>query len=85
VASSSRITPLNLAIAAEFKKRREEMGLTQQELAKLAGTSQSEISLLETADRTRLTPTFIKVCYSLGCKVSELIAVAEQCLEENAK
>lgn len=61
------------------------MGLTQQELAKLAGTSQSEISLLETADRTRLTSIFIKVCYSLGCKVSELIAAAEQCLEENAK
>jgi transcriptional regulator with XRE-family HTH domain len=74
--SKARIAEVNAAVAAEvatFKALREELGLTQAELARLAEMSQGEVSRFEQRDDHRIS-TLRELVEALGGQL-EIAAV----------
>lgn len=53
-------------------KKREELGLSQEDVAKKAGLSQQQISRLETYGCEPNTQTFVKYLYGLGIDINKL-------------
>ena len=63
----------NLAeVVTAIYKKREKMGLSQQELAKLCDIPQSTIARIETFKTTPNIDTLIKITHKLGLKVAVL-------------
>jgi len=56
-----------------LKERRIAAGLTQIELAKLAGTTHSNISLIESGKRYPCVLIAKAIADALGCKVDDLL------------
>lgn len=55
------------------KKKREELGISQEELSKKSGVSRTIISALETKNDTiTSTMTLLKIADALGCNVSDI-------------
>lgn len=63
----------NLAeVVTTIYKKREKMGLSQQDLAKLCDIPQSTIARIETFKTTPNIDTLIKITHKLGLKVAVL-------------
>ena len=72
---SNKVNDMEVKWRVGYKIRecREEMNLTQSELAKLSGVSRTTISSLENGvDKTTTTETLIKIAEALGKSVSEI-------------
>ena len=55
-----------LALAAGLRQWREDLGLTQTEVAKRFGSSQSRVAKMEAGDKTVSTDLLLRSLYSLG-------------------
>lgn len=58
------------AIADQVADRRSVLGLSQQELAELCGTTQSAIARLESGGRPPRIDTLLKIADALDCELS---------------
>ncbi|MBN8869079.1 MAG: helix-turn-helix transcriptional regulator [Solirubrobacterales bacterium] len=59
--------------AANLRRHRKELGVSQEELGDLADLHRTEISLLERAERDPRLTTIVKLARVLGITPSELI------------
>jgi len=58
------------AIAQDVAQRRQELGLSQRELAELVGTTQSAIARLERGGRPPRIDTLLRIADALDCDLS---------------
>jgi transcriptional regulator with XRE-family HTH domain len=58
------------AIAQDVAERRQELGLSQRELAELVGTTQSSIARLERGGRPPRIDTLLRIADALDCDLS---------------
>jgi len=58
------------AIAEQVASRRAELGLSQQDLAGLCGTTQSSIARLESGGRPPRIDTLLKIADALECELA---------------
>jgi predicted transcriptional regulator len=63
---------MKLALAANVKTLRQQKGITQQELAKRIGSSQSRIAKMEVADRSVSMELFIRSLAALGASRTQI-------------
>src|SRR6266511_4556776 len=61
-----RFIETKLALAAGLRQWREHLGLTQTEVAKRFGSSQSRVAKMEAADKTVTTDLLLRSLYRLG-------------------
>ena len=71
------------SIAENIRKLREERDMTQEELAELAGISQSHLSKIEVGSRTIGMKTYVRILEALGA-VPILVSEVEQ-IEKHAE
>lgn len=58
-----------------IKEKREEKGMSQEELSRLSGVSRATISNLETNDMAKTsTGTLLKIAQALDCKVTDIFS-----------
>jgi transcriptional regulator with XRE-family HTH domain len=57
---------VKLALADGVRRRREQLGLTQTQVAERLGSSQSRVAKMEAADRTVTTDLLLKSLFRLG-------------------
>ncbi len=70
--AEARFVELKLALAQGLRARREERGLTQQEVALRTGSSQSRVTKMEAADSSVTVDLLIRALLSLGASRSEI-------------
>jgi DNA-binding XRE family transcriptional regulator len=63
---------MKLALAAKVKERRQQLKITQQELAKRLGSSQSRVAKMEVADRSVSMELLVRSLASLGATRTEI-------------
>ena len=63
-----RFIETKLALATGLRRWREGLGLTQTEVAKRCGSSQSRVAKMEAGDRSVSTDLLLRVLFSLGAK-----------------
>lgn len=61
-----RFVEVKLALADGLRRRREQLGLTQTQVAERFGSSQSRVAKMEAADRTVSTDLLLKSLFRLG-------------------
>ena len=66
---------MKLALAVKVKERRQQLKMTQQELAKRLGSSQSRVAKLEAADRSVSMEMLVRSLASLGASQTEIAKV----------
>ncbi|MHB8078733.1 MAG: helix-turn-helix domain-containing protein [Candidatus Krumholzibacteriia bacterium] len=71
----SRFIELKLALAASLKAERLRQDITQAELAKLLGTSQSRMAKMEAADPTVTVDLLLKALLALGMTKKQLAKI----------
>lgn len=59
---------MKLALADDFRTRRRELGLTQAEVAKIIGSSQSRVAKMEAADSSVSVDLLIRSLLKLGAE-----------------
>jgi len=57
---------LKVTLASGLQRRRDEEGLTQSELARRLGTSQSRVAKMEAGDKTVSIDLLVRALFSLG-------------------
>lgn len=65
-------------VGYEIKRRREESGMSQNQLAKRAGIAQSTLSAIEKTTKSPSAETLIAIANALGCTVAELMGETGQ-------
>lgn len=65
------------SVAKDLRVLRLQRGLTQKELAKLCGLSESTISAAESGSRNTRFPTILQICRGLGVAPEDLAAEAQ--------
>ncbi|MEW6663031.1 MAG: helix-turn-helix domain-containing protein [Bacillota bacterium] len=60
-------------IGARIKQLREELGLSQNELARRAGIAQSSLSYLESGAKSPSVDTLLLICKALGVSLTEFL------------
>ena len=70
--AEAEFVELKLALAMGLRARREEQGLTQQEVALRTGSSQSRVAKMEAADGSVTVDLLIRALLSLGASRSEI-------------
>lgn len=65
------------SVAKDLRVLRLQRGLTQKELAKLCGLSESTISAAESGSRNTRFPTILQICRGLGVSPEDLAAEAQ--------
>ena len=65
-ADERRFVEVKLALADGLRRRREQLGLTQTQVAERFGSSQSRVAKMEAADRTVTTDLVLKSLFRLG-------------------
>jgi DNA-binding transcriptional regulator YiaG len=63
---------MKLALASQVKERRQQLKMTQQELAKQLGSSQSRVAKMEVADRSVSLELLVRSLVSLGASRTEI-------------
>jgi DNA-binding XRE family transcriptional regulator len=66
------LVAMKLSLAANVKSRRESLKMTQQELAKQIGSSQSRVAKIESADKSVSIDLLIRSLASLGATRREI-------------
>jgi predicted XRE-type DNA-binding protein len=70
-----RFVEVKLALAQALKKKRERRKLTQAQVAKLIGSSQPRIALMEAADKSVSVDLLLRSLFALGAKKTEVAKV----------
>lgn len=70
-----RFIEVKLALAQALKKKRERRKLTQAQVAKLIGSSQPRIALMEAADKSVSVDLLLRSLFALGAKKNEVAKV----------
>ena len=70
--SENAIIGMKLALASKLKKLRKARDMTQLELAKLIGSSQSRVAKMEVADKSVSMELFVKSLVSLGASSMQI-------------
>lgn len=65
------VKPVKKKLGAAIKERREALGMTQEQLAKKAGTTQQSIANLETG-KSRSTRKLVQIAKALGVRAETL-------------
>ena len=65
-ADERRFVEVKLALADGLRRRREQLGLTQIQVAERFGSSQSRVAKMEAADRSVTTDLLLKSLFRLG-------------------
>ena len=65
-ADERRFVEVKLALADGLRRRREQLGLTQTQVAERFGSSQSRVAKMEAAHRTVSTDLLLKSLFRLG-------------------
>ena len=63
---------VKLALADGLRQRREQLGLTQTQVAQRFGSSQSRVAKMEAADRTVSTDLLLKSLFTLGASTRDV-------------
>jgi ribosome-binding protein aMBF1 (putative translation factor) len=63
---------MKLSLASEVKERRQQLKITQQELAERLGSSQSRVAKMEVADRSVSMELLVRSLASLGTSQTEI-------------
>ena len=63
---------LKIALSCSLRKQREVLGMTQKDLAKLSGSSQSRVAKMEAGDPSVSIDLLIKTLIAMGNKRDEL-------------
>jgi predicted XRE-type DNA-binding protein len=71
-AEERRFIETKLALAAGLRQRREDLGLTQTEVASRFGSSQSRVAKMEAADMTVSTDLLLRSLFRLGASRSDV-------------
>ena len=66
------LVAMKLALASNLKARRQQLKITQQELAKRLGSSQSRVAKMETANRSVSMELLVRSLASLGASRTEI-------------
>ncbi len=66
------LVAMKLTLASDLKARRQQLKITQQELAKRIGSSQSRVAKMETADRSVSMELLVRSLASLGASRTEI-------------
>jgi predicted XRE-type DNA-binding protein len=70
-----RFIEVKLALAQALRKKRERRKLTQAQVAKLIGSSQPRIALMEAADKSVSVDLLLRSMFALGAKKTEVAKV----------
>jgi predicted XRE-type DNA-binding protein len=70
-----RFIEVKLALAQALKKKRERRKLTQAQVAKIIGSSQPRIALMEAADKSVSVDLLLRSLFALGAKKHEVAKV----------
>lgn len=73
-----RFIETKLALAAGLRQWREHLGLTQTEVAKRFGSSQSRVAKMEAADKTVTTDLLLRSLYRLGAERRDVARLLNQ-------
>ena len=73
-----RFIETKLALAAGLRQRREHLGLTQTEMARRCGSSQSRVAKMEAADQTVSTDLLLLSLFRLGASRSDVARLLSQ-------
>lgn len=68
-----------------IRKLREQRGLTQEVLSGLAAVSRSHLAEIETGNTNANVETLWKISEALGIKMSDLIRMVEQVIEQKGE
>jgi DNA-binding transcriptional regulator YiaG len=71
-ADERRFVEAKLALADGLRQRREQLGLTQTEVAERLGSSQSRVAKMEAAHRTVSTDLLLKSLFLLGASPQDV-------------
>lgn len=71
-ADERRFVEVKLALADGLRRRREQLGLTQAQVAERFGSSQSRVAKMEAGDRTVTTDLLLKSLFRLGASPREV-------------
>lgn len=63
----------NAQIAFNIRRLRAERGMSQAELARAVGISQTLVAMIESGARTLTLPMSFDIAEVLGCKVDEMV------------
>ena len=79
-----RFIETKLALATGLRQRRERLGLTQTEVARRFGSSQSRVAKMEAADRTVSTDLLLLSLFRLGVSRRDVARLLAQKLRSQA-
>ena len=71
-ADERRFVDVKLALADGLRRRREQLGLTQTQVAERFGSSQSRVAKMEAAHRTVSTDLLLKSLFRLGASPKDV-------------
>jgi DNA-binding XRE family transcriptional regulator len=74
-ADESRFVDLKLALSLALRRARERRGLTQTELAKKLGSSQSRVAKMETGDPSVSLDLLVRSLLALGVTLAQLARI----------
>ncbi len=77
-ADEQRFVEVKLALADGLRRRREQLGLTQTQMAERFGSSQSRIAKMEAAHRTVSTDLLLKSLFRLGASPRDVARLLTQ-------
>jgi len=77
-ADERRFVEVKLALADGLRRRREQLGLTQTEVAERFGSSQSRVAKMEAAHRTVSTDLLLKSLFRLGASPRDVARLLSQ-------
>jgi hypothetical protein len=77
-ADERRYIETKLALAVGLRQRREHLGLTQMEVARRFGSSQSRVAKMEAADRTVSTDLLLLSLFRLGASRRDIARLLSQ-------
>ncbi len=73
-----RFIETKLALAAGLRRWREQLGLTQMEVAQRFGSSQSRVAKMESADQTVSTDLLLRSLFRLGASRRDVARLLSQ-------
>lgn len=73
-----RFIETKLALAAGLRRWREQLGLTQMEVARCFGSSQSRVAKMESADQTVSTDLLLRSLFRLGASRRDVARLVSQ-------
>ncbi len=82
MSDEEKIKLLRISLAAVIRRRREQCGLTQEELAFRCALHRTYASLVERSQKSRTIDSLARISAALDLKPSQLLKRAEHALEK---